>query len=245
MKLPSKMAVILCLVLFSILPVHTQPAPISDIAGRLSEDDRVFGEKQVEDMVFDRPRMAEFAKKGDPLWTWAVEQFAGASSGVRYKWNSDPGSEMSKHFLATHKEPTAHEAGWISVRELDGEGYYQSGERMWVEAVFELYNLRNDPMFQYLRQKAVNGDLSKEQFERSILQCEYDAARNVGLFYKAIVEPFAEKTGLKVHAAYWHINLPGTFDEWFSEITTRGPYSRFRPYGDAYDKLVAPRAKHN
>jgi hypothetical protein len=204
----------------------------------LGESDVAFGESQLEAMVRDRPKMEEFAKRGDPIWTWAAKQFAGEYTGTRYYWNGDPVYRWGHRSIAMHCVPSGKNAGYVTVCNSDEDGYTCSPERMWAAVIFELFNIRYDGEFRELVLKAKV--LSKAEFIRGFAQCEYEALKQVGPFYKSVVEPNSSKSQRPVYE-YWHLELPPTFDQWFSKQKRSQHY--MDTYGQMFDDFVAGRIK--
>jgi hypothetical protein len=209
----------------------------------LSRDDIAFGKSQVQAMISDRPRMAEFANENDFVWTWAARQFAGEYTGARYYWNADPAYNAQERFFACHLYPMKGRSGWITVNEVDESGYVMSGEQMWAGAVYELLNARKDLAYKSLYIQALAGTLSKSDFQRQNVELEYIARKQLFPFFKQFVQPSLLTVGRRSHAGYWLNTVPDTFDEWFKTCSKNKGYVSFSFYSHVYDSEIAPRVK--
>lgn len=51
--------------------------------------DLVHGDRQLRQMLKDRPNMVKWVKPGDSIWRWTVRQFAGEGLGQRINWSNE------------------------------------------------------------------------------------------------------------------------------------------------------------
>ena len=56
----------------------------------LDEDALRYGREQVRRMLKDRPMMAGYGEKAEPVYAWAARKFAGEDSRERIAWDDSP-----------------------------------------------------------------------------------------------------------------------------------------------------------
>jgi len=66
------------------------------LSTKLPQQDLLFGQKQLEMMLLDRPEMKAFVKPGDNVWNWTVNQLAGEGTKRKILWGGD----------ISHQEPS-------------------------------------------------------------------------------------------------------------------------------------------
>ena len=218
-------------------------APCDKISSKaLSQADLVYGEKQTTRMLKDRPRMANYVSKGDPVWTWTVRQFAGEGLGARILWNAV--APIDEHVRAYNSGPNDRRSfGLIAIREVDA-GKPLSGEDQWSCAVFELYNIRNTKQFDETDKQAFAGKLTKEEFMRKFSTLEFNAGLSETSFYHTTWLPHARKNNLTATDSCWGVEDPATYDEWIACFKDPSGYP-YCWYGTFYDQEVVPRLKEN
>ena len=152
---------------------------ISDLKTNLSAEDLAFGELQVERMVRDRPEMARYAGKTDPVWGFCERAFAGEAIGERIYWESS--LPVGGEYQSDHQEPYKGRPAYIRIRKDYASGYLEGSplpcEELWSCAVFEIENLRNHGAFTMLFELALKGKLSREQWIGEHTRLEYAALR--------------------------------------------------------------------
>ena len=131
------------------------------------------GERQVRQMLQDRPAMRQYGEEADVLCQWAARNFAGEDLRQKIFWDS---SEPFPVFMAENQPPSVEGQGCIRVREKynDGpdEGKNLCFDELWCRAVFELYNIANADDFGRIVAKVAAGELSRAEFTTSIVECE-------------------------------------------------------------------------
>jgi hypothetical protein len=180
---------------------------------KLSQSDIDFGQLQVENMVRDRPKMAAIIGKHSPVWNWVVRQFAGEVTGRRYLWRNHPELKDPHKHLASHFH-SPDETGWITVQEIDEDGYAVGGEQAWAMAIYELLNTRNDPSFEELTAKAIQGKLSKDDYSRKSAELEFASSKELSLFYRNVWVAQVGATPTDQRQKYWYVDFPESYDEW-------------------------------
>ena len=209
----------------------------------LTQRDIAFGRSQVTAMLIDRPGMASFAADDNPMSSWAARQFAGEITGHRYYWKNHPHYNSPKRLLACHSFPLAEQTGWITVEDVDDGGYIVDGERMWANAIYELFNTHNDQAYKLLTLEALSGKLSKQQYVERTTKLEYKVVGKVASFYRDFVLPLAPKLSTPTHERYWFADYPATYEEWRTQSKQKQPVdSLFFDY--FYEHEIAPRIRH-
>ena len=131
----------------------------------LSPADLEHGRQQVGQMLADRPAMGQYGQRAADLLEWAARKFAGEDLHQRIFWDAvDPFSGAT----AERTAPVDGEPGAIRVRAKHSggpdKGKVRPFETMWLEAVFELYNITNVEEFRRLVADAKAGKAQGERF---------------------------------------------------------------------------------
>ena len=202
------------------------------------------GQQQVQQMLRNRPAMAQFGKKAGVLYQWAARKFAGEDLHREVFWDaSEP------PFDADSLPPTAESHGRIRIRRTysDGpnKGKKQSFEAMWSEAVFELYNVANVQEFQRLEKEVAARKLTKVAFVAEKIECESRAAEKTRAFYIHVFLPWAKEQHAPTEPAAWFVGLRSDSREnlLLSRVDKRGTY--WRDYEDQYDSILLKGKKAN
>ncbi len=151
--------------------------------GPLTAADIKHGEDQVRQMLRDRPTMAKFGDKTAMLQEWAARKFAGEDLHQPIFWDAtEPVAADSDN-----GPPDNERAGRIRIRKtyIDEpmRGKKQEFERLWEDAVFELYNITNADDFNRLDREAAEGRLAKEAYVTSVVDCESRTVEKIRAFY--------------------------------------------------------------
>ena len=137
----------------------------------LSAEALEHGRRQVAQMLKDRPAMGQYGKRAEWLYQWAARKFAGEDLHDEIFWN-----DTEPLFDADNHSPTPQETGYIRVRptyrEGPDRGKKRSFEELWVNAVFELYNITGVKDFRHADDEAADGTLSKEQYVTKYIKIE-------------------------------------------------------------------------
>lgn len=162
------------------------------------------GEKQVNQMLKDRPALAEHVAAGDQLWTWVVRKFAGEDTGILVDWNStDPSpfeSDAGKSTDSGHAQ--------IRVRDVKVHALPQGAdpfEHLWIRVVFELNNVAEADAFNRFAQQAVDGQISREEYICAKCRIEDFAQHRTRAFYVRFFLPWLRSKNLS----------PTLADQWF------------------------------
>jgi hypothetical protein len=232
------------------LPVVNLTKPVSPASWPLPEpfkltaEDLDYGEKQVEQMVHDRPALARAVNKQSPIWQWCVRHFAGASLGYRVSWNSDspelPGLRCDHQLSRDGVDPSLRFTEFRSSRDEKMESVKASNYDLWSRAVYELNNMENDPEFARVWADACAGKLTRNEF---IIQ--YSRPEHVAYLKTALVYEHLWKKTWKSEidaGRYWYVGTPRTYEAWMSRFKDRSKYP-WSNYGAAFDNKVVPYLK--
>lgn len=215
------------------IPVIGGPEVLPSEKYPVTEADLAFGEKQLEQLLMDRPQMAKHVKKGDPVWTWIIRQFAGEHTGVRYRWNNTTDDESFDDTIACNNS-FKH---WIAVVSKKKNGPEEKPDKMWAAFIFECFNIRNNRDFEILWDEVLALKVSKEEFAHRSAKLEYNALREQSAFFKNVWAPHVKEIGEQTYGPYWRENLPPTYEQWITEYQKRVP-AYLAYYGRSYEKAV-------
>lgn len=207
---------------------------------RISQIDLKHGESQVKRMLLDRPSMAAVVREGDLVWRWTVRQFAGEGTGSTIFWNSNPPG-LPWPFIASHELPTDQCSGALRLQKLDDKGKPITGEILWESAVFELYNMRNDPQFDAILKHAKGAGMTEREWIKENTELEYSALKNTASFYRLVWLPNAKSNNFRSNERCWPV-APDTYEAWISQYKDQSGYpfaSWGREYRDSFQKNPA------
>jgi tetratricopeptide (TPR) repeat protein len=217
---------------------------------KLSANALQFGERQVRQMLADRPVMAQYGDKAAALYQWAARKFAGEDLGNKIFWKgSDPVRVWNAESGPT-AQPTdvarlsvqSSQCRFIRVRRKYNNGTEEGKDRpfeeVWRDAVFELYNNSSARDFDRVFAEAVGGELSRHEYARAMLEVEGSAAEKTRAFYIHVFLPWANKHHLSTRPEQWCVALRSDPSEnlLLSAIGADDPHWRY--YESDRDELV-------
>jgi len=165
------------------------------------------GERQVKQMLADRPVMAQALEPGDKLWKWTVRKFAGEDTGKLINWDAnDPSPRESD------SNPSRMDA-WIQLRECrnDQSSDYEC-DALWSELVFELNSLainmdHTDRLGRawFPDEQLTEEEIDEEQAILALMAAEERAIERARAFYLGVYAPRRLKQGAKhLWPDEWH-----------------------------------------
>jgi tetratricopeptide (TPR) repeat protein len=175
------------------------------------------GRRQVEQMLKDRPAMAQYGDKALPLQQWAARKFAGEDLGQTIRWDgTDPVRAWCAECGAmTRIVPLSSPPSQISLSQYirvrrrynDGseKGKDRSFEELWSNAVFELNNNASYKDFNRVIAEAAAGRLSRREYARKIMEAEGAAAEKTRSFYIHVFLPWARQERLPTNPHLWFV----------------------------------------
>lgn len=159
-----------------------------------------WGEEQLVHLLKDRPAMAAYVQKGDPVWEWMVREFAGEWCEGGIEWDpTDPKPLWDGLYTASNGKRKAFiQVTERSVTKVIHYGQLKSGPYLWFEVVYELSNLRTAPDSARVDGLAYNGKISREEFSFKKFYLEAIQTRGyVHDFFINLWEPNCQKLGLE------------------------------------------------
>ena len=184
---------------------------------KLAADSLAFGERQVQQMLKDRPLMAHYGDKAKPLYQWAARKFAGEDLDNKIQWNgTDPvrvwnaeSGALELTVEAANLPPGNSPPRFVRVRRTCNDGPDAGKERcfeaLWHDAVFELYNNAAAKDFDRVIADAAAGKLSPHEYAKRTLEVEGKAAEKTRAFYIHVFLPWAQKNHAVTHPEYWSV----------------------------------------
>ena len=210
----------------------------------LSEEALRHGRQQVEQMLRDRPAMAEMFEDTAVLRQWAARKFAGEDFGEPIEWDPTPPVDSDAENVA----PIGGRRGRIRVAALHQygpeEGKPRNFEQLWAGAIFELHNINYARQFLKLHQQAARGEVTKEEFVAGIWRYEYQAAQKTRAFYVQVFLPLAAAKKLKTDPGLWFASWWEEADEALAHFADKSAYP-WRPYARQYDWATVRRLYHD
>jgi len=214
---------------------------LPELHTNLTSADLIFGEQQVSSMVHDRPELARYVSRDCALWQFCVRAFGGEAIGERILWDNN--LPAGKEYRSDHMAPYAGQSGRIRIRKNYAAGPERgqalSCEELWSCAVFEIENIRNFRAFLALYYKALNGELSREEWIRANSKLEYGALRRTAGDYRRLWQPLALARQQLSSAEFWGLEIPATYEEWISQYRDPNSYP-WDVFGRYYDEQVMP-----
>ena len=126
---------------------------------------KTFGERQVEQMLDDRPDMKDVLSRDDPIYKWVCLAFEGSDKRNRVYWNA-----RMPHggFPACHTP----KFGFYPPQILVSDTRETTGIEKWFAVVFEHFNLDNEVEQRKLLAQITTRDISAEKFADAYVQLE-------------------------------------------------------------------------
>ncbi|HEX4128796.1 MAG TPA: hypothetical protein VHZ24_02050 [Pirellulales bacterium] len=218
--------------------VWNQRSYISE--GDLSTDDIAYGEHQMQQLLKDRPEMAQHGITDSPIYRWTVRRFAGEGIGIRTEWDCRPPSQNEKGHYAEHDIALGDAPPRIRLakepNDKDGKPYADVFSWLWAGLVFEFYNLENSSEFLRLHVAAILGTVTTEQYVEGMLRAEFQAVDKLKAFYVTEFLPWARDEKVLTEPATWYMNWWGTLDHWRDYFSDKERYPW--TYGKYYDAVL-------
>lgn len=206
-----------------------RPPATSDEAKPIS-----FGQRQVDQLIADRPDMAGVLSEDDPVMKWIIDSFNGDRIGQRVYWNANSPQSGSE---AEHGPPNGGYPAYVS---LSG-GAETTPVDKWASVVYELFNLENTQAFEELNDRAMAGEVDGDTYALECVRLEFVAVVKTKAFFEKHTLPAS------VHGNdpwyNWVLGDIGTFEEnvqGFRENYTGLGYNPLRYFRDGYDSEIAP-----
>lgn len=230
-------------------PTQAQVAPGAESPE--AEVDFEHGNRQVTQMLADRPAMAEFVTRENvrckinsqaDIWKWAAEAYGKKVNGGCIEWD-DADLDKPSHYMADHTIPYQGKNGLIRVRERfeprNGHARELTFEELWSSCIFELYNIQSADAFLDIYRRSLTGQISRDQWVRTNTQIEHNALLRLVTFYELEWKQWADENDFASDPAKWRCDTPKNYDEWINLYRTgsSNPYLYWENY---YDKQIVP-----
>ena len=203
------------------------------------------GRKQLVTMLKDRPLMKSYLGTSDELWSWTCSKYGDKVLGSRVEWDS---SDPTTGTDADHRMPYDGNAGRIRIRNLSLDlnrsekdaptEKSKAFERLWSNAVFELYNIQHAKEFQHACNRVINGEMDQKTFVRTIFFIELKSIQLTRKWYVEVFLPHARKYNLATDPDIWFCSMWGTPISIFNQYPDKSLYP-WNPYASYYSKLKA------
>ena len=228
MNSKSSMLLCLCAVLLFASCTQSPSPPVAAISPASRQV--TFGDRQVAQMLADRPDMAGVLPENHAVMRWIVKSFNGGRTGFRVYWNADsPGDSGASH---------APRYGGYPAQLLISGGTETTPIDKWAGVVYEFFNLENTEGFAELLEQARTGEIDGHEYAFRCTKLEFDAAKKTEAYFASHPLP---KIGVAKNEWYeWITSGVGSFEEQIEDYpdpTKPGNYVYFKKY---YDEDVAP-----
>ncbi len=199
-----------------------------------SGDKKSFGDRQVEQLLDDRPDLKTVLVPESPIYEWIVNAFDGNFIGQRIYWNS---SESPKEPPSFCLAPQGSYPGHIRVT---ANANFTPYDRLAL-VVFELHNLEAAVHFVELRRVVKAGKVGRDEFADKMVEVSLQTRKKVVEFFQT--NPVPEGHGRQFERLT--SKLP-SFEEYKAKFESAGERnknskSKFDHYRKVWDKLVQGR----
>jgi hypothetical protein len=192
-----------------------------------------FGQRQIDQMLSDRPDMVGILADDDPIVAWIVNSMNGDRIGRRVYWNADSprsGAGVEHALPYGVNPPFICVTGGSEIPAID----------KWSGVVYELFNLENYKSFNELYDKATSAKVGKETYANECAKLEYDAVKKARKFFEE--HPIRRATPQNNFSYQRICRVPLSFDEYLETFkdadgVMHHPGDYFR---NLYDESIAP-----
>ncbi len=203
-------------------------------------------------MLQDRPAMSECLTTDgtirkvtpeDAIWVAAAQAYDQKIAGSTIDWDPSP-LKLKLPIEAEHSDPWQGRPALIRLRAdlpKDGRETPASFEELWSHGVFELFNVANDEEFLAIYQRALHGEISRQEWLALNTRLEFTALVKLRNYYAETWKPWCDKNHVACHQDIWLRGFApnATYEEWFA--TYRKSNSPYLPlWGSYYDEKIVP-----
>lgn len=196
----------------------------------------LFGQRQVEQFICDRPDAGEIIKREPVLRLLLIWYFAGELKGCRAYWDyrEPTGGQPAEHLPSLSGYPAL-----IRVSNKCGSSPIDKCTML----VFELMNLETDKEYQLLFNAPIEKRKSRDDFAASCVRLEFAALKKTQLYF--IAHPLAE-ANYKKNPYYSSVISSqadfSVYSRWLDGLDSKA-FDPRRYYRQAYDKLLPDPAR--
>ena len=190
-----------------------------------------FGQRQVDQMIADRPDMANVLPPDDPILLWVVAGFNGERTGLRVYWNamSTKSGQPAEHWPAYFSyPPQICVSGGSETTPID----------RWTGLIYEFFNMENDPSFEVLGNRAQAGEIDGDAYATGCAKLEFAALKRLEKFIRQ--HPLPPSAHGNDPYYRWVKSSPASVEEYFTILEKSGGYNPIKFYRSYYDESLAP-----
>ena len=163
-----------------------------------------YGDRQVEQLLDDRPDMRGVFSPASPIYRWVVQQFDSGDQGRRVFWDvQEPASGQP----AEHMQRYSLYPAYVRVSGATSS----TGIDKWAMLVYEFHNLQNSPEISTLTQKAAKRSITAAHFAAEATRLEHQALLKTRQFFQK--NPIAGAKPDRDASYAMILNTPETFEE--------------------------------
>ncbi|MEM8734140.1 MAG: hypothetical protein AAGG44_07955 [Planctomycetota bacterium] len=192
-----------------------------------------FGERQLQQVLEDRPEMRGVVATDSHLAKWIVNRFEGQGTGSRVHWNErEPLSGSAAEHLPAYEGYPAN----LSITKKDSTSPIDK----WASLVYELQNLQ-ETYRSDLFERALNGEFDAEEYAIECVRSEYSAVlatRKTLLRY-----PISGSIPTRDRWYAWVTSNLLPVDEYIAEVKSGGRLfkeTNYRYFRDHFIEDLAP-----
>ena len=136
-----------------------------------------FGERQISQILEDRPEMRGVVTRNSPIWKFVEERFETGDCGARIYWvSNEPVSGQDAEYALRYGNTPTHV--FLTSKNT------VSGVDKWASLVFELHNTENVDAVSELSTDVKKGRVGKSQFVERGIKLEFEALKKTQAFFK-------------------------------------------------------------
>jgi hypothetical protein len=202
-------------------------------SGQETASPTTFGQRQVDQMLDDRPDMKGAIPASHPAVKWLIDGFDGKRCGQRICWNWNA-PLSGRH--AEHARPYRNHPAYISL----AAGPEITPIDKWASVIFEMHNVENR-IFDELVRQARDGTLGADEFAEKCVEQEFLVGQKTQTFLRE--NPLTETPQRRDKWHLWIMSDKGTFEEF--KAANDGPGARimnsnFEYFKELYEKSIVP-----
>ena len=201
-----------------------------DAAPTSRERHDTFGDRQLQQVLIDRPDMKGIVRTNDFIYRWVVKQFNSLEYD-RVQW--DP-REPKSGAPAEHQSSRRASSHYIRVTSAEAI----SGRDKWLMLVFELHNYRNKEYFDELWDKAIAGSIRRDEYATGCVKLEFRAMVATQEFFRHHPIPGASPAKDPYYTGYFYGS--NDFEDYKEMLDLEGnrEYDPRDYYGKSFDSLT-------
>jgi hypothetical protein len=195
-----------------------------------------FGERQLDQMLQDRPDMRDVIPNSHSVFQWLVDGFNGDRIGQRVYWNA---SSPQSGRPAEHGPAYGTYPPYIAI----SGGTETTPIDKWAAVVYEMHNLENGDKFGAISRLAIAGRLDADAFAEKCVELEFVALTKTQEFFRE--NPLPNSKHEKDVWYNWVTSNMGTFEDYRNSFDVPGTNvfnSNFAYFKEYYDTTIVPYA---